>query len=50
MKKIITFIIILSFSSCCYSPYKKVRNIKTPTFKTIKKSMRNSEKHQPRYE
>ncbi len=50
MKKIITFVIILSLSSCYYSPYKKVKNIKTPSYRTIKKSMRNSENYQPKYD
>ena len=43
------FIIIILFMSCTRSPYTKVKNISTPTYRQIKKSMKQSERHQPKY-
>lgn len=43
-------IIIILLVGCSRSPYTKVKNISTPTYRQIKKAMKESERHQPKYE
>ena len=50
MKKIIFIFLTIFIFSCNRGPYKKVKNINTPSYKDIKKSMKQSENQQPKYE
>jgi hypothetical protein len=50
MKSIIFIFVVLGFVSCHRGPYKKVKNISTPSYRTIKKSMKESENYQPKHD